>query len=194
MLLPNGDWQSDTIEVYVPQDSSLTPDAMEEQLANGLVTALAGAQYDSYPRHRWTGADLAVDQCGLLESVHRLGSGTYARFLDLLAGTAGSRAEAEPVLPDEPFLGIEDMRQPQPGVDAGETGTKQTCHVRCIHWNLSCFLRGMPVMLCIQNAESTMISHIVSLAAMAVSHARHTTAETGGLGRSWCHLYVRTAG
>ena len=87
LLLPNGDWRSKRIELYVPHGSQLTADAAEDMVANGLVTALAGAQYDVYPRHRWTGADLAVDQCGLLEAVHCLGSSSYARFLDLLSGT-----------------------------------------------------------------------------------------------------------
>ena len=59
--------------------------------------------FEAYPRHRWTGADLAIDRCGLLESVHGLGSATYARYMRLLAVVAhepatGASAENE-VLP-----------------------------------------------------------------------------------------------
>ena len=59
MLLPNGDWRSRQVEVFVGHRSQLTPQEAERQLANGLVTALAGSQFEVYPRHRWTGADIS---------------------------------------------------------------------------------------------------------------------------------------
>ena len=35
-----------------------------------------------YPRHRWVGADVALDQFGLMESVHGLASATYMAMLE----------------------------------------------------------------------------------------------------------------
>ena len=99
MLLPNGDWRSRRIEVFVDDVSQLSAAEAERQLANGLVAALAGSTFQVYPRHRWTGADVAFDRCGLLEAVHGLGAGAYRHFLRLLgeagAGRSGAPAAAE---------------------------------------------------------------------------------------------------
>ena len=63
----------------VDKDAALTV------FTNGLITALAGTVFEVYPRHRWTGADRAIDRCGLWESAHGLGSATYARCMCTLA-------------------------------------------------------------------------------------------------------------
>ena len=34
-----------------------------------------------YPRHRWTGADIACDEIAVMEVAHRLFSTTFARFV-----------------------------------------------------------------------------------------------------------------
>ena len=96
MLLPNGDWCSRQVEVFVGHRSQLTPQEAERQLANGLVTALAGSQFEVYPRHRWTGADISFDRCGLLEAVHGLGAGAYRQFLQLLGEAGAGRGGARP--------------------------------------------------------------------------------------------------
>ena len=131
LLLPNGDWRQTQIEMYVPHGSEVTPAIAEDMVANGLVTALAGAQYDVYPRHRWTGADLAVDQCGLLEAVHRLGSGSYARFLDLLSGTESAPARIVEA-PGGPMQALDDEVEHMGG-DAGDAAgdcSRSTHHPR----------------------------------------------------------------
>ena len=53
------------------------------------MIALASSQPELYNRSKWTGCDLAVDNLGIIESVHRLLSTTYVRFCaSYLAGSA----------------------------------------------------------------------------------------------------------
>jgi hypothetical protein len=99
LLLPNGDWRSHQVEMYVASDSAMTAEEAERLLANGLVTALAGHMFELYPRHRWCGADLAFDRCGLMEAVHNLGSGSYRQFMALLGARSSA---AEPSMDGEP--------------------------------------------------------------------------------------------
>jgi len=103
VLLPNGDWRKSELQMYVLGADAVDKDAALSVFTNGLITAFAGTVFEVYPRHRWTSADLAIDRCGLLESVHGLGSATYARYMRLLAVVAhepatGASAESE-VLP-----------------------------------------------------------------------------------------------
>ena len=51
-----------------------------EHLTSGLLVSLCNAQPGLYPRSRWTGADVALDNLGLMECVHKLLSTTYFRF------------------------------------------------------------------------------------------------------------------
>jgi len=81
-LLPNGDWRQPDIELFVgPSSAVIDVAAAKTVIANGLITALAGSMYEVYPRHRWVGADIAVDRCSLLCLVHGLGPGAYARYM-----------------------------------------------------------------------------------------------------------------
>ena len=109
MLLPNGNWQNSQVQMYVPSDCDLSQEKAVAMVSNGLVTALAGHMFELYPRHRWCGADLAVDRCGLLECVHGLGSGAYARYMELLneqsAGDGVAADDGDPgALPLLPLL------------------------------------------------------------------------------------------
>ena len=87
-LLPNGDWRAHEIQLYISDNSQLDPEHALQIVCNGLITALAGTMFEIYPRHRWTGSDIALDRVGLLESVHNLGSSTYSRFLRMFHGGA----------------------------------------------------------------------------------------------------------
>jgi len=51
-----------------------------EYLTLGLTVALCSAQPSLYPRHRWTGADIAVDELSIMEGCHKLMSTTFLRF------------------------------------------------------------------------------------------------------------------
>ena len=83
-LLPNGDWTQPQVQMFVPFGAPFNQGEADKMVANGLVTALAGQMFELYPRSRWCGADISIDRCGLLESVHQLGSGTYRRFMERL--------------------------------------------------------------------------------------------------------------
>lgn len=97
-LLPNGDWRSYRIELYVSGQAPEVDNVTAERIvANGLITALAGTMFELYPRHRWTGSDLATDRCGLLEVVHGLGSATYARYMAMLGERKPQGATEDPV-------------------------------------------------------------------------------------------------
>lgn len=82
VLCPNGDWRSPKVQFLVPhgQLGKVDKDAALEHVTTGLTIALAACQPDLYPRHRWTGADLAVDSLGILEGCHNLLSTTFRRF------------------------------------------------------------------------------------------------------------------
>ena len=90
--LANGHWDRDDIDVYIEGDIP-SRESVVRTLSNGLVSALTGRGFKIYPRHRWTGADEALDGVGLLQCIHRLGWMTYARWLRLM--DAGGHA-AEP--------------------------------------------------------------------------------------------------
>lgn len=83
ILCPNGDWRSERIEYYIQESS---PNALKdkelilEHLTSGLMVALASSQPRMYNRSKWTGADLATDDLGIMEACHRLASTTFARF------------------------------------------------------------------------------------------------------------------
>jgi hypothetical protein len=93
-LLPNGNWLSYQIELYVGFGTTIDMEEAERVISNGLITALAGNMFKLYPKHRWTGSDYATDQCGLLEAVHRLGSSTYRRYLAMYHGLGETVAES----------------------------------------------------------------------------------------------------
>lgn len=80
-LCPNGDWRNEAVEYYLPARShDVAKDKLCEHLTTGVIAALCSCQPSSYPRHRWTGADLATDSLGIVEACHALLSTTYVRF------------------------------------------------------------------------------------------------------------------
>ena len=85
LLLPNGDWRRLEITLYISEASRLQQpiDEIANVVCNGIISALAATNIATYPRHRWTGADVCVDRFGLLQSVHQLGAATYARYLSM---------------------------------------------------------------------------------------------------------------
>lgn len=79
-LCPNGDWRSEKVECYVTVGCRHSERQLLDHVASGLVAALCASQPSTYPRHRWTGADLATDCLGVMEACHKLLSTTFLRF------------------------------------------------------------------------------------------------------------------
>ena len=82
--LPNGDWRNATqVEVFLPL--SMQGQVSEQQIAKtleaSLTSVIAGTKPHLYPRHRWTGCDLSVEELGRLECIHGLLTSTFARFV-----------------------------------------------------------------------------------------------------------------
>ena len=86
----NGDWRNpEQLEHYVPRtDPAPTAQQVGRHVEKCLVAALAGHQPHMYPRHRWTGADEAVDDLAILFAVHNLLPHVYARFQNMVDNKA----------------------------------------------------------------------------------------------------------
>ena len=113
--LPNGDWrESKCIPVIVPPH----PDGLQPNrrrtvafLQRFLVKALASHQLTVYPRHRWTGADISIDELAIGIAVNQIFVHSYRRFCMSFGPTAtphlanSSAAVAQP--PVLPELGLD---------------------------------------------------------------------------------------
>eukprot|EP00959_Pyramimonas_sp_CCMP1952_P264001 5520611-Pyramimonas_sp.AAC.1 len=93
--LPRGDWRNTKhVEVCLTGVAAADIDmvAVASIIENGLSFALLSAKPTVWPRHRWTGSEIAVDFWGRLEAVHGLASATYPLF----CRTLGKDFEGEP--------------------------------------------------------------------------------------------------
>ena len=103
--LPNGDWRnSSEVEYYVSvQDADIDKDHICRRLQQGLCYAMVGTQPSFWPRHRWTGADIALDELARMEAIHCLLSHTYSRFMRTyhhrMASTCDEETRLNPLLP-----------------------------------------------------------------------------------------------
>ena len=80
----NGDWRNKSaIEHYVDPAGHFaqTRSYISREVVNAFLSALASRQPSVFPRHRWTGCDLACDEVGLLLSVHNVSHDSYLAFL-----------------------------------------------------------------------------------------------------------------
>lgn len=110
-LLPNGDWRKPEIDIYMGFGAaSLDEASARKVVANGLITAMAGSMCEMYHRHRWVGADVAVDRCSFLCLVHKLGPGAYARYMGNFGGKVCAELPVQPHMarPGAAMLPLED--------------------------------------------------------------------------------------
>ena len=82
-VCPNGDWRAQQVQYYVGAhlESQADRDSILTHLTSGLLTALLSSRPGLYPRHRWTGCDLATDDLGIIAACHSLLSTIYRRFV-----------------------------------------------------------------------------------------------------------------
>ena len=112
----NGDWeQADKIQFF-----SLQP-VDKQQLLQAfdrlVVPALLPAGISMFPRHRWHGGELAVDEAGLLFAVHNIGGIALQMFL---TGQSPDRALAAESSEDPSNAALDDL-------DPGELPAVDTC-------------------------------------------------------------------
>ena len=81
-LGPNGDWRSANVQFHLPwrYHGVWSADDAIDFVTDGIMVALCSVAPRLYPRHRWVGADLALDDLGVFEGCHRLLSSTYVRL------------------------------------------------------------------------------------------------------------------
>lgn len=81
----NGDWRNtEAIEHYASPGrlaEASSPESITKHVSLAIVSALACKQPATFPRHRWTGCDLATDEVGLLLAVHGVLLDAYVAFL-----------------------------------------------------------------------------------------------------------------
>ena len=111
----SGDWRNrEQVEYYfqtVGVDDAIDRYVLSHMIGIGVAKTLANRQISLYPRHRWTGFDLSLDQLGLMEATHgilgssfRLFCATFApppRNTSVAFVSAGSGTQAL-ALEDEP--------------------------------------------------------------------------------------------
>ncbi len=84
-----GGWRKrDVVEFHCSLNfyNKIDSERLSDVIAKGLVFALSSAQPHLWPRHRWLGADLAVEEVGRLECVHGLLSATFPLFCERASG------------------------------------------------------------------------------------------------------------
>jgi len=125
-----GDWRNDAeVEYYFQQpglDDQIDEGKLRHMIALGVARTLANRQIHVYPRHRWVGFDLSIDQLGLLESTHAILRHSFRRFC-LQFGPHPRRTSIAPSaeVPDQLALedGVEEGGDEQaPGQRAQEGG------------------------------------------------------------------------
>eukprot|EP00971_Amphidinium_carterae_P147821 2930043-Amphidinium_carterae.5 len=82
--LPNGLWSvRDEVQVFLPLElqGQVSKATVSKSVVAALTYVLTGTKPHLFPRHRWTGCDLAVEELGRLECVHYLLSATWGRFM-----------------------------------------------------------------------------------------------------------------
>ena len=89
--LPNGNWQDHSqIQVFVPPGMEYCEANIKEQVLSGLLLVLSGKLFRTFPRHRWLGADNAVDEVGLCEAVHGLLSQAFEHMMGSYSSTVSA--------------------------------------------------------------------------------------------------------
>lgn len=118
--LPNGDRREfDHIPIHLPPQVHGAPPARQElatALQPWLVKAFASHALKVYPKHRWAGADISLDELGTLMAVNGILHHAYMKFC-MKCGLA-PQPGAQVVLPTAPLeVGA---AASLPGADVGE--------------------------------------------------------------------------
>ena len=73
-----GDWRrSDRLELYVPPGLEVDLAEQRRLMEKALLMTIAQRNFATFPKHRWLGADAALDQVALAFAVHNLGAEAF---------------------------------------------------------------------------------------------------------------------
>ncbi|CAE7241793.1 unnamed protein product [Symbiodinium sp. CCMP2592] len=78
-LLCNGDWESEKIVYYSPQPVEKTE--VLRLYERMVIPSLLPAAISLFPRHRWHGGEVSIDETALLFAVHNIGGQALQLFL-----------------------------------------------------------------------------------------------------------------
>eukprot|EP00971_Amphidinium_carterae_P330097 6462950-Amphidinium_carterae.1 len=95
--LPNGMWsESQEVQVYLPlaKWGQASKADVSKSVEAALIFVLTGTKPHLFPRHRWTGSDLSVEELGRVECAHKLLTATSRRFM--MANSKLHRVTAAP--------------------------------------------------------------------------------------------------
>ena len=91
-----GDWRNtSSIEVYITPGTGCNRSDIVKTVVQGLSYALCHTQFSLYPRHRWLGADAALDQIALLQAVFGLATAVCDKFLIASGDKVASKPEQQ---------------------------------------------------------------------------------------------------
>eukprot|EP00971_Amphidinium_carterae_P348668 6490620-Amphidinium_carterae.1 len=101
--LPNGDWSNRScVEFYSGVGSSMSGKEIVEMYVGGLCFALLSHKPRLFPQHRWSGAEVAIDDISKLEIIHGLLSACYPVFLAMLSNPSLSLSHAQGAVSSQP--------------------------------------------------------------------------------------------
>ena len=79
MFFLDGDWESETIQCYTKRP--ISRESLLRILARYVVPALLPGPVSVFPRSRWHGGEIAVDEAGILFACHNIGSEALRLYL-----------------------------------------------------------------------------------------------------------------
>eukprot|EP00971_Amphidinium_carterae_P195205 3873604-Amphidinium_carterae.2 len=104
LSLPNGDWRvQDEVQVFLPlgmRQQPVNKTHISKVLTASLLFVLCSKKPSLFVRHRWTGADIAVDEIARLQGIHGLLQPVWKRFVAALGKRNGKAANSDDVAPD----------------------------------------------------------------------------------------------
>ena len=73
-----GDWRrSDRLEVYAPPGLEVDVTLQKHLIEKALLMSVAHKNFSTFPKHRWLGADVSLDQIALACAVHNVGAEAF---------------------------------------------------------------------------------------------------------------------
>lgn len=80
----NGDWRDTSSIQHYPRDNGgprLSLEELNKEMTHTILAVISSRTPSTFPRHRWTGADLSADALGLMLCLHGVLIDAYLAFL-----------------------------------------------------------------------------------------------------------------